>query len=57
MTRFIRKLIAKWKYRKISYGTCCCGSEMDKHSILDNHLPRDAKEYAITSYADGKYDH
>ena len=54
MVKFIRRLIAMWKYRKIGYGTCCCGADMEGHSVWDNHSPRDMKEYAVTSYVEGK---
>lgn len=48
-------LCAKWKYRKQGYNeVCCCGTCMAQHSVYDNHTPRCAKEYAITSYVEGK---
>lgn len=27
--------IANFKYRKIPYGICCCGSNMDDHPLWD----------------------
>jgi hypothetical protein len=29
-------------------GVCCCGSEMNGHSVYDGHQPRDEGEYFIT---------
>ena len=47
--------LAKFKYRKIPYNeVCCCGASMDGHPTYDNHSPRCAKEYAITSYVNDK---
>ena len=54
MIKLIRKLYAMWLYRKVPYGICCCGSDMDDHGIDYSHSPRDSKEYAITSYAEGE---
>lgn len=56
MKRFIYKMIAKFKYRKIPYNeVCCCGEPMNGHVIYtSNHSPRCAKEYAITSYFNSK---
>lgn len=48
-------LCAEWKYRNVTYDeVCCCGLEMDKHTVLDNHSPRCAKEYAVTCYVESK---
>ncbi len=53
MIKFIRKLYAKWLYRKAPYGICCCGSDMDNHGIDFTHSPTDSKERAIEQFSKG----
>ena len=53
----IRKLLTWWAanvvYRKHAYDeVCCCGSDMDNHSLYDSHTPRCQKEYAVTCWVD-----
>ncbi len=53
--RKLYTLIAEWKYRKHDYDeVCCCGEDMDRHTMLDNHSPRCAKEYAVSCYVESK---
>ncbi len=55
LKRKLYTFIAEWKHRKHDYDeVCCCGLEMDKHTMLDNHSPRCAKEYAVTCYVESK---
>lgn len=54
MIKLMRYIYAKWKFRKIPYGVCCCGANMEDHPVWDNHSPRDEKEYTITSYVEGR---
>lgn len=49
----IRKLIAKWKYRKVPDGLCGCGVMMGEHVIDYSHTPVDIKQYYIEQYAKG----
>ena len=49
----IRKLIAKWKYRKVPDGLCGCGVMMDEHGLDYSHTPADIKQYYIEQYAKG----
>lgn len=51
----IRKLIAKWKYRKVPDGLCGCGTMMDEHGIDYSHTPVDIKQYYIEQYAKGEH--
>lgn len=51
----IRKLIAKWKYRKVPDGLCGCGVMMDEHGIDYSHTPVDIKQYYIEQYAKGEH--
>lgn len=54
MLYFIRKLIAKWKYRKVPEGLCGCGVDLDAHGLDYSHTPVDIKEYYIEQYARGE---
>lgn len=48
-------LCAEWKYCNVTYDeVCCCGLEVDKHTVLDNHSPRCAKEYAVICHVEEK---
>lgn len=49
----LRTLIDQMKtlaqHANIETGVCCCGSEMEGHSVYDGHGPRDEGEYYFTS--------
>lgn len=48
--KFWRKILARWKYRKIDPKLCCCGSIIGEGGSLCHHGGcRSAKEYAISS--------
>lgn len=49
----LRKLIAKWNYRRVPDGMCGCGVIMNKHGIEYNHTPVDIKQYYIEQYSEG----
>lgn len=53
MIKFIRRLIAMWKYRKIDNDVCACGDDVTGHSEYDDHCYTNAKEYYIDKYVNG----
>ena len=34
----------------VASGTCCCGNEMDQHSISDGHSPVDMWDYSLSEW-------
>lgn len=51
MKYFIRRLIAKWKYRHVPEGLCSCGVDIDSHGVDYRHTPVDIKDYYIEKFA------
>lgn len=45
----IRKLIAKWKYRKVPDGLCGCGAMIDEHGIDYSHTPVDSNNITLNN--------
>lgn len=43
----LAKLIDKIESYPLSSGVCMCGSEMEGHSVYDNHSPTDSGEYHL----------
>jgi len=52
MTRFIKRLYLKWKYRTFDSNVCCCGGDVSDGGYSCTAPCRSLKEYTITSELD-----